>query len=238
MKHFLSILILLFLGPSAGAAVLKVPANAQYLEIIGIIDGRIIREVADPILQIINQNDPASKDIYILINSPGGAVLPGTSVLDAMRMAKSRGFNFKCISGVLAASMAFSILVECNERYALKDTKLLFHPVSVSGSRARLQEVLVSYDAILKVEKRMMKKLQQEMKLPWRKFHMHYFAETLWAGEELSLHTDKKFLKIVTDVTNIRKLFVFSRTRAPGYKGRSTEFKQAFKVLKRAGLQK
>lgn len=179
---------------------LSVSAKAESLsdrrvELIGAVDGSSL-----VIAEQIEKMSRESKDsIDFLINSPGGAVGPGMAVVDSMIMAKERGVRFRCFVGVLAASMAFIILTECDERYALPNAKLLFHPISLSTPGSRVQELILDLDQTKKQEERIMHKLRQSMGLSWRDFHRNYFAETFWSAIELAEYTDD-FLTVVTRI--------------------------------------
>lgn len=210
--------------------------STRFLEIIDVVDGSMISGVAAKIDNLSQQSDAP---IDILINSPGGNVLIGTSIIDAMSVAKSRGVHFRCISGVMAASMAFVILAHCTERYVLPNTKLLFHPVSIGGGGGRLQEMLIALEQIKITEMEVMRFINSKMKLPWEKFHMHYFAETMWSGWSLAKHTggDCKFLCVVTDVRGVKSLFTTQREKPLFlFKAFKDDYLQVNKVLEKAGL--
>ena len=79
--------------------------NERTVYFTGVIGGNAIAKAA-----AIEALSAASSDpIKFVINSPGGAVLPGLQVISAMRVAKARGVKFECFVPVLAASMAFQL---------------------------------------------------------------------------------------------------------------------------------
>jgi ATP-dependent protease ClpP protease subunit len=180
-------------APSVEAKTLTLKTK-RYVELIGAVRGDAV-ELAQKIDKLSAKSDA---DIYFLINSPGGAVGPGMAVVDSMVMAKKRGVTFKCAVGVLAASMAFIILSECQERYALPNAKLLFHPISLSTPGSRVQELILNLDTTKNQEYRIMGRLKDLMGLGWKDFHRNYFAETSWSATELANYTKRaKFLTIV-----------------------------------------
>lgn len=77
--------------------------------------------------------------IDILLDSPGGMVFAGNVFLNAMHIAQGRGYKLRCIVPVYAASMAFIIFAYCDERVALPNSLLLFHPMS-RGYTGRIDE--------------------------------------------------------------------------------------------------
>lgn len=201
------VMALSFLSSGVFATTLELDKN-RLVEIIDEVDGTMLVDVIQRIDKLSTQS---SDDIDVLINSPGGSVFVGTSIIDAMNVAKARGVKFRCTVGTLAASMAFIILSECDERYSLPNAKLLFHPVS-TGGQGRLQEMIVQLKMVEGLEQTIMKRLQESMQLEWKQFHMFYFAEVWFHGYQLASHA-KGFLTLVDDVKGTDKLFVVQRAR-------------------------
>jgi len=167
---------------------------------------KLIGEVSGDSLTLAQEIDKLSlisnKPIDFLINSPGGAVGPGMTVVDSMRQAQKRGVRFRCVTGVLAASMAFIILAECDERYTLPNARLLFHPISISTNGARVGELLTVLKQIVEQEERVKSRLQSQMGMSTKDFIDNYYAETFWSGYELTDFTkNKSFLTVVDQVT-------------------------------------
>ena len=213
-----SLLVGLILAGTAEAKILnlkKVVKSKRYLELIGVVDGSAIGLAS----KIHNLTEKSSKPIWMLINSPGGAVLPGTSVLDAMHAAKKRGVEFRCVSGTLAASMAFVILSACDKRYVLNNTKLLFHPMSLSVRRARVSELYPSIKMMVGEEQELMILQPEAMGMDNEPFLDHYFAETFWTGSNLRENTSG-FLTVVDGVSGPKNLFKWRRQRFWFGKGR------------------
>lgn len=153
----------------------------RLIEIIGVVDGNIIDQAAE-INRLAALN---SEPIELLINSPGGSVFTGMIFIDAMNAAKAKGVVFKCTSVVLAASMAYSFFSNCDERYALPNTRLLFHPMS-TRAEGRVQELVTDLIQTVPEEKAIMKQLQADLNVDWKTFHTNYFAETFWTATTLS----------------------------------------------------
>lgn len=217
-------------GAFARSFVVKSPA--RHLELVGRVDTESL-ELAQKIEKLSRMSN---KPITMLINSPGGSVGIGMAIIDAMTVAKKRGVRFYCLTGVLAASMGFNILAECDFRYALPNAKLLFHPVSISTQRSRVQELINDLTQLSNLEKRVMEGLMKKLHLRWRDFHMHYFSETFWAAEELNAHTNSKFLYIVKHVkVPGEKLFEYKKPQPafPFFGEGNTEMSTADRIIQR-----
>ena len=168
----------------------------RIVEIIGQVDGDIINQAAE-VERLSNLNN---EPIELLINSPGGSVFTGMIFIDAMNAAKAKGIKFKCTSVVLAASMAYTIFSNCDERYAQANTRLLFHPMS-TRAQGRVQELVTDLIQTVPEEKAIMDKLRNDLGIDWKTFHTNYFAETFWTATTL-LNISPEFLTIVDDVGN------------------------------------
>lgn len=202
------LILVMMLGSCASkAGGLELDTKDRYLEVIDVVDASVIKAAQ----KLDRMSRESAEDITILINSPGGFIAPGFIFVDAMEAAKSRGVTLKCISGVVAASMAFIMLAHCNERYVLRNTMLLFHPVSFSGDSIRITEVLPSLMETEKRERLVGAYLMEQMGLSWREYHPHNFSETLWTGKGLSDYTDGKFVTVVKSVDGLPNLFQHQR---------------------------
>lgn len=71
------------------------------------------------------------REVQLIINSPGGELITGNLFLALMREAQGQGLKVTCYIPTLAASMAFQILIHCDERHALSNAFLLWHRVRV-----------------------------------------------------------------------------------------------------------
>lgn len=135
----LTLLILLFTSLSAATACRGGTTNTNTTSgSTGIAAPEIVLENAAVIEGVINNNlgavtnkmlsfDPAKGSFDLVISSPGGSVMTGSQFINQMEAVKGRGVNIRCFVVDMAASMAFSILVHCNERYTLTHAFLLWH---------------------------------------------------------------------------------------------------------------
>ena len=79
------------------------------------------------------------KPIIIYINSPGGCVSDGYSLIDAIRLSKTPVYT---VNLALAASMGFLIFIAGHKRYAMPHSEFLLHDGSTFAvdSTAKLRD--------------------------------------------------------------------------------------------------
>jgi ATP-dependent protease ClpP protease subunit len=162
---------------------------------------------------IENLSQDTTKPIYLLINSPGGSVLWGEVIISSINIAKAKGIPVKCVSTVLAASMAFSIMLACSENYVLANTKLLFHPVRIHANRITIFEenAGILKEALKKINDRLLGILETKLTLSRVLIAKHYKQETLWQGSELAPLFKDDFFQVVDNITGITGLFDLSK---------------------------
>jgi len=171
----------------------------------GVIGGSAIKQAS----RIEALSRVSAANIDFVINSPGGSVLPGLQVISAMRVAKARGVKFRCFVPVLAASMAFQILAECNKRYTLVNTLLLWHPVKISSSEPMDATTLLYYGQDLRrLERPLVADLIRALNISRETFMYHYRHETLWTATQL-MELSPNFISIVDNFANITDPFGF-----------------------------
>ncbi len=69
---------------------------------------------------------PANKTVKVLIFSNGGSVTAMTSIIGELHQIKKMGYKLNCLA-VQAWSAAFMIWMECDKRYVLPDSSVMFH---------------------------------------------------------------------------------------------------------------
>lgn len=69
---------------------------------------------------------PSNPIVNILIFSNGGRVSDMKRIIYQMNEMKREGYKFRCLA-IAAYSAAFMIWLECDERFVLPDSKLMFH---------------------------------------------------------------------------------------------------------------
>lgn len=210
MKQLLSTIIACFaLTTQANASTLTVNPK-RLIEVIDVIDGSILESAR----QLDKLSQDSKEPVYILLNSPGGETIPGYSFADAMIAAHERGTRLVCVTGVLAASMAFNLMAYCDERYALPHAKLLFHPVRISSREGlTLADMDVVSPQMRRLEAANKKALVAMMGVNKTWFNLHYAAETLWEAQDLVDQTNGKWLTIVQDIHGVSKLFTIEKPK-------------------------
>lgn len=178
----------------------EVPKGERTVYVAGSIDGSSL-SVARKIERLSAASD---KDINIFINSPGGVVIVGLQIIQAMDIARTRGVKIKCSVGVLAASMAFQLLPHCDERYAMRHSMLLFHPARaiVNGGITGEQAVLLGKE-LSEIDRRANIESELMMGSPapgW--LVLHHRNETFWQAQDLVDETMNNWLTIV-DVLDV-----------------------------------
>jgi len=184
MRILLIVLSLFACFPAFGKD--KLSVNMQ--RVVGI-DDSISRNMDAVQAKLLEFAKDASKGpIDIVIDSPGGSVFTGFQFVNAMEEVKGKGITLRCFVSGIAASMAFQILVHCNERYALSRSFLLWHGVRTgvrepitASSAAALHADLASIDKVI------MKELKGSLELPEATILFHFNQETLHIGDNLAL---------------------------------------------------
>lgn len=170
-------------------------------------------EIAVPMKDNLTNKDvlgdaAASPIIDIILESPGGSVFAGNVFLNAMHVAQGRGYKLRCIVPAFAASMAFIIFTYCDERYALPNSLLLFHPIS-RGVMGRVNEEVLS-TMILQ-----MKLLSEDIDAHIKKVmgindkdyaHLNN-KEVFFTGTQLKKLAKEGFMKIPSEIHGVDKLF-------------------------------
>lgn len=190
--------------------VLKAPKvleldSKRTIKIIGGIGGGILGQAEE----LIKLADKSTAPIYLLINSPGGSVRTGNVFIAAMEMAQARGITVKCVVPVYAASMAFSILLACSERYALEKSELLFHPVRINASRITITAplALALFEDLNKIDLALQELLTQELGLDKDIMLKAYYDEKWWKAGELAAAAKVGWISIVKDIKGVDGIF-------------------------------
>lgn len=137
-----------------------------------------------------------TKEVHMVINSPGGSVASGEVFINLMKLAQSKGTKFVCYVPQLAASMAFSILMQCDERYSLSTAGLLWHRARISfggslfgGDTVLTGPQLVNMgDELLDTDNNTMSELIRKLgkEINPARIAFHFEQETMHSG--ISLH--------------------------------------------------
>nr|YP_009490509.1 Clp protease proteolytic subunit [Cibotium barometz]AWH62727.1 Clp protease proteolytic subunit [Cibotium barometz] len=126
--------------------------NRLYRERLLLLGQQVDDEIANQpigIMMYLNGEDEA-KDTYLYANSPGGAVLAGISVYDAMQFVVP---DVHTICMGLAASMGSSILTggEITRRIALPHARVMIHQPASSYYDGQAGECVMEAEEVLKL---------------------------------------------------------------------------------------
>jgi len=131
--------------------------NRLYRERIIFLGSEIDDELANQIIGVMLYLDEedSSKPIYLYINSPGGSVLSGLAIFDAMQLIKSEVIT---INLGLAASMASFILAAGSKgkRLALPSSRTMVHQ-PMGGARGQAQDIKVEAAQIMRIRDNLVK---------------------------------------------------------------------------------
>ena len=157
-------------------------------------------------LLFLDAEDP-ERDIYLYINSPGGAVYSGLAIYDTMRHLRAPVATF-CVG--MAASMAAVLVAagETGKRAALPNSRIMIHQPS-SGTQGTAADIEIAAREILHIRERL--------------------------NEILSEHTGQPVKRIADDVDRDRFMSpmeaveygIIDRVLEPGDVGREDQKKKA-----------
>lgn len=216
------------LASAAPSYSVELSSKKPTLAITGVIGNGNIIPVGKQMLDLSNKG---TKEIQLVINSPGGSVTTGMIFLSFMDAAKANGTKITCFVPGIAASMAFQILLHCDERHTLNGSFLLWHrarvnmgggfmspPTPITAPMARqLANELQDLDNALFAE--VNKYLGTE--ISYSELSRHFEAETLHMG--VVLH--QMAPKFITTHSFIKGLMEFA-SAAKDKEDNGIEFRQ------------
>lgn len=130
--------------------------------------------------------------VDIVINSPGGEVMTGFLFINQMEAIKANGVTIRCFVPTMAASMAFQILVHCDERYVLDKAFLLWHRVRVSlggglggGVTVTAKAALDLYRDLNSADTLIFGEIVKALNISKAVAAFHFERETLHVGSQL-----------------------------------------------------
>jgi ATP-dependent Clp protease protease subunit len=187
-------LIISIMATAATAATVLKPDLNRTIYVVGEIGSRGAINTAMQIERLSNDGKP----ITLIINSPGGSITAGVQIISALKVAKARGNEIRCVVPVLAASMGFQIFINCDVRYTLSGSLLLFHPAT-SGVDGNKDEMLYASERLKAIEEPLIKDLFRVLRMPKDVFIYHYKNQTMWIAPEMKALCPHLFT-IVDDV--------------------------------------
>ncbi len=174
--------------------------KTRLVEITDVIDAGILTKAN----QLYALASKSRKPIDIIIDSPGGSVNAGLYFIEAMHALQEKNIVIRCHVENLAASMAYVIFTQCNERNALPYALLLFHPPRVQGKFLITPQFATSLSESLTLCEQILVGLIipvmgiNEENLSW--FTKNYLEERLFTGTELAKESPVIWFKVVSEV--------------------------------------
>lgn len=169
-----------------------------------IINGVISDSMFMPTLDAMNKLAATGNTIDIILSSPGGSVIAGSLLIDRMEQLKLAGVNFRCVVRDVAASMAFQLLLHCNERYSTPHAFLLWHPVRIFMrgplTADMAQTLLVQLG---EADEMAIHDLRAYLPMPDSDLMWHFKNETLHQAFNLQMLAPTFFNKVTNNVTNL-----------------------------------
>ena len=171
-------------------------ANNRRIYLTGTIDKDMAIKVSyftNKILEMDKIKPPQNKEITFIINSNGGSVIYGNSILTNIQLMKNNGYKIIGKVESMAYSMAFDILVNCDYRIGGKYSTYLLHQTAF-GIGGELKEI----ENEVEFQKKMWEMSKTDPKVA--KDGMVYCY--LKMAEDYSTAMYKKFLKEVINNEN------------------------------------
>ncbi|MBQ3468461.1 MAG: ATP-dependent Clp protease proteolytic subunit [Bacilli bacterium] len=128
-----------------------------------ILSGEITDYTSDNIIaELLYLDSVSHDDIYIYINSPGGAITAGLAIYDTMNLVKS-DVSTICIG--IAASMAAFLLSSGTKgkRYILPNAEVMIHQ-PLGGASGQATEIKIAAERILKLRTKLNKLFSKNTK--------------------------------------------------------------------------
>ena len=125
----------------------------------GEIDDAMSNIIISELLYLDNIND---ENIYLYINSPGGAITSGMGIYDTMRFIESKVIT---IGVGMCASMAAFLLSSGDERYALPNAEVMIHQ-PLGGAQGQATDIKIHADHLVRTREKLNKFLSERTGKP------------------------------------------------------------------------
>ena len=151
---------------------------------------------------MIKLSENNKKPIYVTIDSYGGNVLGGVEFIQAIDRVRSRGIKVKCVVTGASMSMATHILAACSHRYALPTSLIMWHPMAISVSFARLTEVNTDQmnQQLQLLSRYLDVRLRSALGISEAKYRKYEKGEYIMFAADIKRRVAPDFLSIVEDV--------------------------------------
>lgn len=130
----------------------------------GEIDDTMSNIIISELLYLDNINH---ENIYIYINSPGGAITSGMGIYDTMKFIESKVIT---IGVGMCASMAAFLLSSGDERYALQNAEVMIHQ-PLGGAQGQATDIKIAAERIIKLKEKLNRILADNTNQPLEKIY-------------------------------------------------------------------
>lgn len=130
----------------------------------GEIDDTMSNIIISELLYLDNINHD---NIYIYINSPGGAITSGMGIYDTMKFIESKVIT---IGVGMCASMAAFLLSSGDERYVLPNAEVMIHQ-PLGGAQGQATDIKIAAERIIKLKEKLNRILADNTNQPLEKIY-------------------------------------------------------------------
>ena len=130
----------------------------------GEIDDTMSNIIISELLYLDNMNH---ENIYLYINSPGGAITSGMGIYDTMRFIESKVIT---IGVGMCASMAAFLLSSGDERYVLPNAEVMIHQ-PLGGAQGQATDIKIAAERIIKLKEKLNRILSNNTHQPIEKIY-------------------------------------------------------------------
>lgn len=132
------------------------------------------------ISQLLYLDNESNEDIYLYINSPGGAITSGMGIYDTMNFIESKVVT---IGVGMCASMAAFLLSSGDIRYVLPNTEVMIHQ-PLGGAQGQASDIKIAAERIIKLKEKLNTILANNTKQPLEKIYTDTERDNFLSAEE------------------------------------------------------
>ena len=119
------------------------------------------------ISELLYLDNISHENIYLYINSPGGAITSGIGIYDTMRFIESKVIT---IGVGMCASMAAFLLSSGDERYVLPNAEVMIHQ-PLGGAQGQATDIKIAAERIIKLKEKLNRILSNNTHQPIEKIY-------------------------------------------------------------------
>lgn len=119
------------------------------------------------ISELLYLDNISHENIYLYINSPGGAITSGMGIYDTMRFIESKVIT---IGVGMCASMAAFLLSSGDERYVLPNAEVMIHQ-PLGGAQGQATDIKIAAERIINLKEKLNRILSNNTHQPIEKIY-------------------------------------------------------------------